>query len=98
MPDWKPHIRPHLAVLRLSPARESEIVEELSQHLDDRWREIATVANPGDRRSVRTSQRRSAPRSSSHRRRCSSRWASMVASGAPTCFLDRHAGTDVFVR
>ena len=29
--DWKPHIRSRLASLRLSPSRESEIVEELSQ-------------------------------------------------------------------
>jgi predicted permease len=29
-----------LSSLRLSPTRESEIVEELSQHLDDRWREL----------------------------------------------------------
>lgn len=40
MPDWKPHLRPRLASLRLSPTREAEIVEELSQHLDDRWREL----------------------------------------------------------
>jgi putative ABC transport system permease protein len=40
MPDWTPHIRSRLASLRLSPTRESEIIEELSQHLDDRWREL----------------------------------------------------------
>jgi putative ABC transport system permease protein len=40
MPDWKLHIRSHLAPLRLSPAREHEIIEELSQHLEDRWREL----------------------------------------------------------
>ena len=34
MPDWKSHIRSRLASLRLSPARESEIIEELAQHLD----------------------------------------------------------------
>jgi putative ABC transport system permease protein len=38
--DWKSHIRSLLAPLRLSPARESEIVEELAQHLEDRWREL----------------------------------------------------------
>jgi hypothetical protein len=42
MPDWKPHIRSRLASLRLSGARESEIVEELAQHLDDRWRELVS--------------------------------------------------------
>lgn len=40
MPDWKPHVRARLASLRLSPSRETEIVEELTQHLDDRWREL----------------------------------------------------------
>src|SRR5262245_39172934 len=40
MPDWTPHVRPRLSGLRLSPTREAEIVEELSQHLDDRYREL----------------------------------------------------------
>ena len=40
MPDWKPHIRSRLASLRLSSVRENEIIEELSQHLEDRWREL----------------------------------------------------------
>ena len=38
--DWKPHIRSRLASLRLSSSRENEIIEELSQHLEDRWREL----------------------------------------------------------
>src|SRR5687767_14301634 len=47
MPDWARHVRPRLASLRLSPTREHEIVEELSQHLEDRWRElIAGGASP----------------------------------------------------
>jgi hypothetical protein len=33
-------VRPRLSSLRLSPTRETEIVEELSQHLEDRWREL----------------------------------------------------------
>ncbi len=40
MPDWEPHIRSRLGSLSLSPTRESEIVEELSQHLEDRWQEL----------------------------------------------------------
>ena len=39
MPDWKPEIRRRLAGLRLSPTRESAIVEELAQHLDDCYAE-----------------------------------------------------------
>lgn len=40
MPDWAEHVRARLSSLRLSATRENEIVEELSQHLDDRWREL----------------------------------------------------------
>jgi putative ABC transport system permease protein len=38
--DWALHIRARLASLRLSPTRETEIVDELSQHLEDRYREL----------------------------------------------------------
>src|SRR5262245_43617863 len=40
MPDWEPHIRSRLVSLRLSSSRENEIIEEVSQHLEDRWREL----------------------------------------------------------
>ena len=40
MPDWAREVCTRLSSLRLSPTRETEIVEELSQHLDDRWREL----------------------------------------------------------
>src|SRR4030095_6355823 len=47
MPDWASEVRTRLSSLQLSPTRESEIVEELSQHLDDRWREfVAGGASP----------------------------------------------------
>ena len=49
MPDWADHVRARLSSVRLTPTRENEIVEELSQHLDDRWRElIAGGASPED--------------------------------------------------
>lgn len=40
MPEWESHVRARLSSLRLSPTREQEIVDEISQHLDDRWREL----------------------------------------------------------
>jgi putative ABC transport system permease protein len=40
MPDRAPHVRARLASLRLSATREAEIVDELSQHLEDRYREL----------------------------------------------------------
>lgn len=39
MPDWKPPLAARLASLRLRPAREREILDELSQHLDDVYAE-----------------------------------------------------------
>lgn len=40
MPDWKKEIRTRLKKLRVEPAREAEIVQELSQHLEERYREL----------------------------------------------------------
>jgi hypothetical protein len=40
MHDWAREVRSRLSTLQLSPAREAEIVDELSQHLEDRWREL----------------------------------------------------------
>src|ERR671918_2530503 len=48
MPEWAEHLRPRLASLRLAPAREHEIVQELSQHLEDRWRELVAGGAPED--------------------------------------------------
>src|SRR4030095_2844416 len=38
--DWSQDLRSRLADLGISGARETEIVEELSQHLDDRYAEL----------------------------------------------------------
>ena len=40
MPDWKPEILRRLAPLKLAPAREGDITEELTQHLEDRYQEL----------------------------------------------------------
>ncbi|HET9180413.1 MAG TPA: ABC transporter permease [Terriglobia bacterium] len=42
MPDWKQEIGKRLTGLKLAPVREAEIVEELAQHLDDRYRELVS--------------------------------------------------------
>ena len=42
MPEWKAEIRKRLSGLSLEPSREAEIVEELAQHLDDRYEELLT--------------------------------------------------------
>lgn len=40
MPEWKREIEKRLADLRLLPEREAEILEELAQHLADRYQEL----------------------------------------------------------
>jgi len=39
MPDFREEIRSRLAALRIAPAREAEIVDELEQHLQDEYRD-----------------------------------------------------------
>src|SRR5215468_5520861 len=40
MRDWDKEIRQLLANMKLEPAREAEIISEISQHLDDRYQEL----------------------------------------------------------
>lgn len=46
MPEWKTLIRERLADLRIDPSREAEILEELSQHLDERYQELLRDGRP----------------------------------------------------
>jgi putative ABC transport system permease protein len=48
MPEWKEEITKRLARLKLAPVREAAIVEELSQHLDDRYRELVAGGTAED--------------------------------------------------
>jgi len=48
MPDWTPEIRARLSSVHLAPTREAEIIEELSQHLDDRWRDLIAQGHAPD--------------------------------------------------
>jgi len=49
--EWRPELTRRLADLRLPPVREAEIIEELSQHLDDRVHDL--VAAGADATSAR---------------------------------------------
>ena len=40
MPDWSKEVRSAIAGLNLEPTREADVVEELSQHLRDRYEEM----------------------------------------------------------
>ena len=46
--DWRPDIRGRLSKLSIAPSREAEIVEELTQHLDDRWHELVAQGKTPD--------------------------------------------------
>jgi putative ABC transport system permease protein len=48
MLDWKEEIARRLRSLNLSPAREAEIVEEVAQHLEDRYRELVSGGSKED--------------------------------------------------
>jgi len=48
MPDWKEEITKQLASLKLPPERQVEIVEEVAQHLEDRYRELIAGGNSAD--------------------------------------------------
>jgi putative ABC transport system permease protein len=48
MPDWKPEILRRLIPLKLAPPRETEIAEELAQHLEDRYQEFLATGRSRD--------------------------------------------------
>ena len=98
MPEWASHVRVRLASLRLSPARENEIVDELSQHLDDRWRElIAGGASPEDATRIAladfrdggTLARHLAPLRQAHPAAQMCRWTSRTVDSADASPSDR---------
>src|SRR5580692_2571057 len=43
MPNWKQEIRRRLADQPIDPAREESIIEELSQHIEDRYQELLSA-------------------------------------------------------
>jgi putative ABC transport system permease protein len=48
MPEWKPEILRRLAPLKLAPTRETQIAEELAQHLEDRYQELLATGQSED--------------------------------------------------
>ena len=42
MPDWKEEITERFSFLEVDSTREMEIVEELAQHLEDRYQELVS--------------------------------------------------------
>src|SRR5580698_5320668 len=46
MPDWKNLVRRRLAALHLAALAESDLAEELAQHLEDRYRDLTAAGTP----------------------------------------------------
>lgn len=46
MPDWSGEIRRRLSAVRLPPEREAGIVDEVAQHLEDRYQSLLTSGQP----------------------------------------------------
>jgi hypothetical protein len=46
MPDWKNLVRRRLAALHLAAPAESDLAEELAQHLEDRYRDLTAAGTP----------------------------------------------------
>ena len=46
MPDWSGEIRRRLSAVRLPPEREAGIVDELAQHLEDRYQTLLASGEP----------------------------------------------------
>ncbi len=48
MPDWKNLVRRRVAALHLTASAESDLAEELAQHLEDRYRDLTAAGTPPD--------------------------------------------------
>jgi predicted permease len=85
MPEWTGWLRPRLAMLNLNPARETEIIEELSQHLDERYEELrAGGASDDDARRLALDELREPAALARHMRSLRQAHAAPpIAPGAP---------------
>ncbi len=90
MPEFRNDVRARLSSLRLSPAREAEIVDELSQHLDDRYSElIAGGASPEEAARLALAEFRSGNRLAQY-------MAPLRQSNAPPAIVPGAATGNVF--
>ena len=46
MPDWKALVRARLSGCGLHPAQEMDVVEELTQHIEDRYQQLCSHGVP----------------------------------------------------
>ena len=95
--DWTPDLRSRLSTLRLSPARETEIVEELSQHLDERYQELRNAGTgEAEARGLALEELCDADTLARHMRRLRQASAPLpIAQGAPSGRLIQDLWHDV---
>ena len=87
MPDWTGDLRQRLVTLRLNPAREAEIIEELAQHLDQRYEELrAAGSNAADARHLATLELDDSAALARHMRQLrQAHQPPPIAPGVPSC-------------
>lgn len=54
MPDWRALVRTRLAGAGISPTTEMDLVDELSQHLEDRYRQLCAEGLSDEDATVKT--------------------------------------------
>jgi predicted permease len=97
MPDWTEHLRLRLAGLRLSSTREAEIIEELSQHLDERYKELRACGTGDDEARRRALEELREPEALGQRMRTlrQANFPDLVTPGAPARFVFSDLWQDV---
>jgi len=48
MPDWRAMVRARLSGCGLRPTTEMDVIEELSQHVEDRYHQLCAAGVPED--------------------------------------------------
>jgi predicted permease len=97
MPDWRVDLTARLAALRLSPTREAEIVDELSQHLEDRYEQLRAegVDDPEARRRAIDELREHDTLAREMRALRQARTPAPIAEGSPRRGVLRDVGQDL---
>ena len=84
-PNWKPEIRRRLAKLKLGPAREAALVEEIAQHLEDCYAKLLVTARRASKvcpfgEPAHSRKRASADESSQSIASCGNGWSKYLSS------------------
>lgn len=83
MPEWKAQIQRFLAKLNLEPSREAEIIEELSQHLNDRYGDLVSSGSSEEHAFATVIEELNGGKLATELRRLTKRYRPVIAPGQP---------------